>query len=64
MPRLYFQTVPEPKRVKNRVHLDVSPDSDAKQAELARLVGLGATVAAGQLGGGASCTAPRRASCE
>ncbi|HTR92665.1 MAG TPA: VOC family protein [Trebonia sp.] len=48
MPRLYFQTVSEDKRVKNRVHLDISPDSDDKQAELARLVGLGATVAAGQ----------------
>ena len=48
MPRLYFQTVPEPKPAKNRVHLDVSPDSDDKQAELARLVGLGATVTADQ----------------
>ena len=48
MPRLYFTTVPESKVAKNRVHLDVSPDSDDKQAELARLVGLGATVAADQ----------------
>jgi predicted enzyme related to lactoylglutathione lyase len=47
-PRLYFQTVAEDKRVKNRVHLDVSPESDDKQAELARLVSLGATVAAAQ----------------
>ena len=47
-PRMYFQTVDEQKRVKNRVHLDVSPESDDKQAELARLVGLGATVAADQ----------------
>jgi predicted enzyme related to lactoylglutathione lyase len=47
-PRLYFQTVDEQKRVKNRVHLDVSPESDDKQAELARLVGLGASVAADQ----------------
>jgi predicted enzyme related to lactoylglutathione lyase len=48
MPRLYFQTVPEQKRVKNRVHLDVSPEGDDKQAEQARLLGLGAAVAADQ----------------
>lgn len=48
MPRLYFTTVPEPKVTKNRVHLDISPESDDNQAELARLVGLGAAVAADQ----------------
>jgi predicted enzyme related to lactoylglutathione lyase len=48
MPRLYFTTVPEHKQVKNRVHLDIRPDSDDYEAEQARLVGLGATVAAEQ----------------
>ncbi|RKN03826.1 VOC family protein [Streptomyces radicis] len=41
-PRLWFQKVPEPKRVKNRVHLDLR--ADAPGAELARLGGLGARV--------------------
>ena len=40
-PRLWFQRVPEPKIVKNRVHLDVRADDVA--AEVARLVALGAT---------------------
>ncbi len=48
MPRLYFTTVPEPKTAKNRVHLDLIPPGDDQQAELARLVRLGATVRAGQ----------------
>ncbi|MFI2489288.1 VOC family protein [Promicromonospora kroppenstedtii] len=39
-PRLFFNAVPEPKAVKNRVHLDVrAPDRDA---EVARLVAAGA----------------------
>jgi hypothetical protein len=43
-PRLFFQLVPEHKIVKNRVHLDLaSPDVDA---EVARLVALGASVVA------------------
>jgi len=44
MPRLYFTTVPEPKTAKNRVHLDLLPPDDDPEAELARLLGLGATV--------------------
>ena len=40
-PRLYFTTVPEPKPAKNRIHLDLIPPGD-QQAELARLVALGA----------------------
>jgi predicted enzyme related to lactoylglutathione lyase len=48
MPRLYFTTVPEPKQAKNRLHLDILPPDDDQQAELARLVGLGATVLADQ----------------
>jgi hypothetical protein len=51
-PRLLFQQVPEPKTVKNRVHLDVNvgvprDDPEASRARVKtaseRLVGLGAT---------------------
>lgn len=43
-PRLWIQRVPEPKHVKNRLHLDLStPDLPT---ELNRLTALGATVAA------------------
>jgi hypothetical protein len=48
MPQLYFTTVAEPKAAKNRVHLDLLPPDGGQQAELARLTGLGATVAADQ----------------
>jgi predicted enzyme related to lactoylglutathione lyase len=44
-PRLYFVTVPEPKRNKNRIHLDIVPPAGGQQAELARLAALGAKVA-------------------
>jgi predicted enzyme related to lactoylglutathione lyase len=47
-PRLYFTTVPEPRTAKNRIHLDLIPPGDDSQAELARLLGLGASVADGQ----------------
>lgn len=41
-PTLFFQQVPEPKTVKNRVHLDVTaPD---RAAEVDRLLALGASV--------------------
>ncbi len=40
-PRLFFQRVPEPKVVKNRVHLDLRADDP--DAEVERLVALGAT---------------------
>jgi hypothetical protein len=46
--RLWFQRVPEPKVVKNRVHLDLRcPGGDA-DAEARRLVALGATLATDQ----------------
>ena len=45
-PRLFFQRVLEPRTVKNRVHLDLRPDD--VDAEAARLVALGATIAATQ----------------
>jgi hypothetical protein len=41
-PRLYFQRVPEPKSVKNRVHLDLRPGPVDRFAEIARLESLGA----------------------
>jgi len=43
-PAILFQKVPEPKTVKNRVHLDLRGDS--MTAEVERLLGLGAAVIA------------------
>jgi hypothetical protein len=43
-PRVLFQLVPEPKTVKNRVHLDVRVGPDDLAAEVERLVARGATV--------------------
>src|SRR5918993_337159 len=40
---LYFQPVPEPKVVKNRMHIDLRP-SVSMGAEVKRLHGLGATI--------------------
>ena len=45
-PVLLFQRVPEPKIVKNRVHLDLRAAPGELAAETARLVSLGATVLA------------------
>jgi hypothetical protein len=42
-PRVLFQLVPEPKTVKNRVHLDLHVGAERREAEVARLVGMGAT---------------------
>lgn len=42
--RILFQTVPEPKAAKNRVHLDLLVGPDAVDAEVERLQGLGATL--------------------
>ena len=52
-PRIFLQQVPEPKTAKNRVHIDLGsaggpgtpPDEQRRrlQAEVERLVGLGAT---------------------
>jgi len=41
-PTLVFVPVPEPKTVKNRVHIDVNPTSADQDAELERLLALGA----------------------
>jgi hypothetical protein len=42
-PRVLFQLVPEPKTVKNRVHLDVRVGADRQAAEVNRLKERGAT---------------------
>jgi len=44
--RLLFIPVPEPKTVKNRVHLDLQPADSSRDAEVERLLGLGATLVA------------------
>ncbi|CAL9332964.1 hypothetical protein SUDANB120_00109 [Streptomyces sp. enrichment culture] len=44
-PLLYFNQVPEPKTVKNRIHLCLRPDTTREQ-EVERLLGLGATLVA------------------
>jgi hypothetical protein len=41
-PTLTFARVPEGKTVKNRVHLDVTPADSEQEAEVRRLLGLGA----------------------
>ena len=41
-PGLAFQKVPEPKTVKNRVHIDVNPRDREQDEEVQRLVELGA----------------------
>lgn len=42
--RLLFQRVPEPKTVKNRLHLDLHAGPARRDTEVARLESLGATV--------------------
>ncbi len=42
-PTLHFNTVPEPKTAKNRLHLCLSPDSTRDQ-EVERVLALGATL--------------------
>ncbi|MGY1787028.1 VOC family protein [Geodermatophilus sp. SYSU D00698] len=42
-PRVLFQAVPEAKTVKNRVHLDLRVGDERREAEVARLLGTGAT---------------------
>jgi Glyoxalase-like domain len=41
-PSLVFVPVPEPKAVKNRLHIDVNPVGCEQDEEVERLVGLGA----------------------
>ncbi|MFC9285509.1 VOC family protein [Streptomyces sp. NPDC057052] len=42
--RLLFQRVPEEKTVKNRLHLDLHPGAERREAEVERLTALGASV--------------------
>jgi hypothetical protein len=42
-PALLFQTVPEGKSVKNRLHIDVNPVGVGQSEELERILALGAT---------------------
>ncbi|WP_372500332.1 VOC family protein [Sphaerisporangium perillae] len=43
---LLFITVPEPKAVKNRIHLDLQPQDRTRDEEVERLLALGATLVA------------------
>jgi hypothetical protein len=45
-PGLLFIPVPEPKTVKNRVHLDLVPTDRTRDEEVERLLGIGATLVA------------------
>jgi predicted enzyme related to lactoylglutathione lyase len=45
---LLFIGVPEPKTVKNRVHLDIMPTDRTRDEEVARLLELGGTLVADQ----------------
>ncbi|BCJ68352.1 VOC family protein [Polymorphospora rubra] len=42
-PVLLFLRVPEPKQVKNRLHVDLQPTDRTRDEEVVRLLGLGAT---------------------
>ena len=42
-PSLVFSEVPEPKTIKNRLHIDVNPVDRDRDAEVSRLLSLGAT---------------------
>ncbi|WP_064456916.1 VOC family protein [Streptomyces hygroscopicus] len=44
VPGLLILRVPDTKTVKNRVHLDIQPPSGTRDAEVERLIGLGASV--------------------
>jgi predicted enzyme related to lactoylglutathione lyase len=43
-PSLLFQRVPEPKTVKNRMHVDLQPTERTRDQEVERLLAAGATV--------------------
>jgi catechol 2,3-dioxygenase-like lactoylglutathione lyase family enzyme len=42
MPTILFQPVPEPKTVKDRIHLDVNPTDRDQAEEVERIIALGA----------------------
>jgi hypothetical protein len=43
-PTMLFIPVPEPRTVKNRLHVDLEPTDRTREEEVERLVGLGASV--------------------
>lgn len=43
-PTMLFIPVPEPRAVKNRVHVDLEPTDRTREEEVERLLGLGATI--------------------
>jgi hypothetical protein len=43
-PTMLFIPVPEPRTVKNRLHVDLEPTDRTREEEVERLLGLGATV--------------------
>lgn len=43
-PTMLFIPVPEPRTVKNRLHLDIQPVDRTRDEEVERLIGLGASV--------------------
>ena len=43
-PTMLFIPVPEPRTVKNRLHVDLQPSDRTREEEVERLVGLGASV--------------------
>jgi predicted enzyme related to lactoylglutathione lyase len=45
-PELLFQSVPEPKTVKNRLHFDLCPDERTRDEEVSRLLTMGAALVA------------------
>lgn len=45
VPTIVFAKVPEPKTVKDRIHIDVNPIDATQEEEVNRLLGLGATLA-------------------
>ena len=44
LPRFVFVNVPESKSIKNRVHLDLAPNDRTQEAEVSRLLELGASI--------------------
>jgi len=50
VPELLFKAVPEPKTVKNRLHLDLVPEERTRDEEVSRLVGFGAVLVADHRG--------------
>ena len=43
-PTMLFIPVPEPRTVKNRMHVDLQPEGGTREEEIERLLGLGATI--------------------